>query len=305
MEIPVNMGLLRINLGPKDFFPLFITPDSRRLFAGSRSGRLKVCDLQAAGAIEVIKDQEHPILGAAPFVRGRSEDPEGCDAMQSVAVLLEGGLVKLIDLTTYKPVDTDFLHVGQHAERLAFSQDGKRMAVGYKGRAGNPQIAVFSSCTRAKLQELNGAKCWCNCEQVAFSPDGRHIIGISDNWLAVWDAKGKLVKEDDTEDTMTPHSESSSTDIAVTPDSSKLIWLQATRTGYCVKVSDLKNYGDGVWELEDWGPRAIDISRDGSQLIVAAYLAEFRREGIYEWSIRAPYGRIREHSSFCMIAEVQ
>jgi hypothetical protein len=30
------------------------------------------------------------------------------------------------------------------------------------------------------------------CELISFSPDGRYVIGVSDEWLPVWDSAGRI-----------------------------------------------------------------------------------------------------------------
>jgi hypothetical protein len=158
------MGPLRIDLGVQDVVPLFISPNSQRLFARSwRRGTLKICHLQAAQVPEVIEDRQQQIRDVALLVRERSDEPEGGDAKQDVAVLLADGLIKLIDLTTCESVDADFLRVGKGADRLACSTDGKRMAIGYAGltlpgstSSSNAQVAVLDLRTRRPVQELKG-----------------------------------------------------------------------------------------------------------------------------------------------------
>jgi hypothetical protein len=318
------MEPLRIYLGDENLTPLFISPDSQRLFARPWIGRtLKVFSLLAAEPPEVIEDRDHQIEDAAIRARERSGGPEGGDGGQDLLVLLEGGLVKRVDLQTYETVDADFLRVGEHAQRLVCSSDGIRMAVGYHFPKIGVNIGVFNFDTK-QWQELQELKIpWDGPDRMRFSPDGRYLIAVGDNLLAVWDDKGKLVKEVDTEG---PNgSRLLWTDVAVTPDSTKLIWLQNSGIGgatfaecdYHVLVHDLGSVlrpfrgerGEDVkeWEFDEYNaaPRAVDISHDGRRVIVGGRLAEFTPAVVCEWSLDAPGGCIGRHMSFAKIAEFQ
>lgn len=314
------MASLEINMGNKILFPLFISPDSQRLYAISFVGekkKLKVWNLRAAGSSEVIEDRDLSIKDAAVLVRERSTESAGGDSEQNMVILLDGGLVKLLDLATYKPVDVNFLRVGENADRLVCSPDGNRMAIGYTstsspGRSSpsrNAQVAVFDLRTRTKVQELNGAKRWNSCEQISFSPDSKHIIAISDNWLAVWDDKGNLVKEDDTEG---PWGGSGlPSDMAVTPDSTKIIWTHNTggdttaSSSYCVLLHDLTGHAGVVWEFPGTTALyALDISGDGRRVIAGGRIRN-HEQLIFEWSLDASGGNIIDHESFDIIGEVQ
>jgi len=296
------MGPLRIDLGAEDLWPLFISPDSQRLFARSwPHGTLKVCSLQAADVPEVIEDRDRAIRDAALLGANR------------LAVLLEGGRVKFSDLTTYETVDSLEFEVG--ADRLACSSDGNRMAI---GPGSNAQIAVFNLCTREKIQELNGLEHGCNFTRISFSPDGRYIIAIGDYRLGVWDQQGTLVAQ------FYSGGQRLKMDMAVTPDGTKLIWIDymgsddESGSSCCVWVLDLEsNEKVKLWELasQNNALRALDISHDGRRVIAGGKFApywEARKQGrapeaVCEWPLDAPDGFIRDDRSFHThtIGEVQ
>jgi len=315
----LTMGPRRIGLWAEGFRPLFMSPDSQRLFTvswpswpSSGASKLKVHSLLTEKVPEVIEDREHTIEDAAILARSFASPTKlvssGCG--QSMAVLLSGGLVKLVDLTTYEPVDGDFMRVGEGACQLACSADGNRMAIGYSGLPRNPQIAVFDTTTRKKVQELDGARTWSGCGRVFFSPDGSHVIAIdSGNWLAVWNREGKLVKEDNTDDY---HETRQGTGVAVTPDSTKLLYLHNTAAGggpflgYLVRMHDLtSNKTVREWQFPG-ALRALDVSPDGRRILVAGgHLKVPEYEGICEWSLDAPDGAVGDHCSFSIIATLR
>jgi len=306
------MRPLRIDLGNQRWSPLFISPDSQRLFARSDYayyGALKVCTLQVEEAPEVIEDGKCQIRDAALLMRERPSGQVGADAEQTVAVLLASGLVKLIDVKTYAVVDDNFLGVGDHANRLASSSDGNRIAIGYTSPPGNVQVTVFDLRTRTREQELNGAKRWDYCSQILFSPDGKHVVAVSDDWLAVWDVGGKLVKQVDTRGV---YGSSYWTVVAVTPDSTKLVWLENSgkdTPDSVVRMQDLvshKNEDVRRWEFPGSTQlRALDISPDGRRVILGGRLQTRGPDELCEWPLDAPDGLIKDHASLSMIAELQ
>jgi len=302
----------RIDIGDERLTPLFITPDSQSLFARPWSGgTLNVFSLLAEAAPEVVEDRDRAIFDAA--IRAR-EQPGRDGGGHDLVVLLEGRLVKCVDLQTYRPVDVDLLGLEEQARTLVCSPDGTRMAIGY----GSPKIGVFEFGTKQWQEMQMGElwKSWMNGPyRIWFSPDGRYVIAISDNLLAVWDDGGKLVMEVDAGGEGKGN-RSLWTDMAVTPDSTKLIWLQNSNTGgdtaascdYLVRIYDLaRREVVKEWQFLKSGaaPRAVDVSPDGRRVIVAGWLQEFEDSVACEWSLNAPDGYIGRHTSFSKIADLQ
>ncbi len=81
---------------------------------------------------------------------------------------------------------------GVLARSVAFTLDGKRLAVGYGGQSGDPkspaagEVSVWDSDTGAKLLsvEHNGP-----VYAVAFSPDGEFVASGSENGSTLWDSR--------------------------------------------------------------------------------------------------------------------
>jgi hypothetical protein len=67
------------------------------------------------------------------------------------------GLVKLVDLAAYRTVDDNFLQVGEHAEKIACSPDGNRIAAAYATNFSG-QVAVFDVDTRERIFTIGRCK---------------------------------------------------------------------------------------------------------------------------------------------------
>ncbi len=215
------------------------------------------------------------------------------------------------------PIDINFLQAGERADRVACSADGSRTLPAFRvpptsdaSVPSTPQVQVFSLRSRTKLQELSGATRWNSCDKIAFSPDGRYIVALSDNWLAAWDENGELVKEDDTEGSWGSFSLPS--DVAITPDSSKVIWTHNTggdttaSSTYSVRLHDLTTGRDVWWNLPGTTDvTALDISADGRRVVAGGRVRSYKPDAICEWSLDAPGGNIIDHQSFVTLAELQ
>ena len=101
--------------------------------------------------------------------------PDGVTAATSSAA--DAGLVQIWDMTTLQQVESfkGFL-LGSHS--VAFSPDGRRLAVGSSGREA---IKVWDSETRQELLTLGGEGS--GFETLEFSQDGRFLLAI--NWAGL------------------------------------------------------------------------------------------------------------------------
>jgi WD40 repeat protein len=98
------------------------------------------------------------------------------------------GSVKLWDLATGRLLLE--LPGSRYTWPLAFSSDGKHLAVGKHGGFHSPRgLDVWELEDGRGLEEWRGLLGLVN--QVIFSPDGRWVAGLSNDWkVAVWDRKG-------------------------------------------------------------------------------------------------------------------
>jgi WD40 repeat protein len=131
--------------------------------------------IQADGAFhffDVTKPNDAPRLIKSPgdLSGGVATSPDG-----RMAAVTEAS-VELWDMATLQPVDvlTGFL---LNAFGLAFSPDGRRLAVG----SGGPEaVKLWDTETRQEVLTLSGEEMFFGCK---FSPDGRYLMGVNTTGL--------------------------------------------------------------------------------------------------------------------------
>jgi len=254
---------------------------------------------------DVIEDPAGPILDSALLARAGYP--------HQMVVLLRDGLVKLVDLASYKTVNADFLRGGEHAQRVACSADGNRIAIGYSS-SSSVQVAVFDVNTGERTRELIGAgewegkdgrmfRRWEDCELLSLSEDGSRVVAVSNNWLAVWRDEDRPEMEEDTEGPF--GSAQMWTDVVATP--TKVVWLQNTDGGHCVRSRDLTSSQDVTWTLKGINKLfSLDISPDRMHVVAGGEFSGFKwdrpSDAIWDWSLDSPGGDL-DHPLVSQMAE--
>lgn len=148
-----------------------ISPDGRRLIAGSRAGRIFLADLDDAAAGRLVPIQLTETVRVA-------WSPSG----SPIAIAGRDRVVALFDAAVTKRQAS--LRVGGGVHSLDPSPDGLRLAVGL----GNGAIQIWDLATRSLDATLRFHVA--DVTQVAFTPDGRRLVSASvDNRVAIWDSQ--------------------------------------------------------------------------------------------------------------------
>ena len=91
-----------------------------------------------------------------------------------------GGDVRFWDVLTRR--ETDNLNPRTRASCIALSPDGRRFATG----AGDGRITIWDVASHQEVATLEGHKE--SVTQLAFTPDGDHLVSASKDQLRVWRA---------------------------------------------------------------------------------------------------------------------
>jgi WD40 repeat protein len=172
---------------------LEFSPDSSLLAVGSRDG-IYLWDWTSA------RDPRKVLLGQPPRSRRQplslAFSPDG----KILAIGLAGrGGVAMLDVSTASltgELNRNEQHGWSYVRDVAFSPDGTRLAA-TRYRTGGRGVVIWDAVKRRPLQTLDAPLE--DCSNVAFSPDGSMLAGISiwRNTHAVWDLKtGAVVPGD-------------------------------------------------------------------------------------------------------------
>jgi WD40 repeat protein len=118
----------------------------------------------------------------------------------------------------------------RHADCVAFTTDGKRIAAG--GADGT--VRIWDTVTRAELRKFQVASSW--VKQIAFSPNGRQlVIGDHDGRIRIWDAPREFETQTLTGD------DAALSELAFSLDSTQLSCRDSAGRTICWK------YSEGQW----------------------------------------------------------
>ena len=197
-EVASGKELLSLKWPKQTVESLAISPDGKRLAAGSGTGagtRVRVWDAETGKELYMFGG-----LSGEAFCLGFSPDGKRlavgtrnfADQAKNGRIV---GEVRFWDLTTGQPAATWGPH-GQYVRALAYSPDGKRLAVGFLDRA--PVKVCDAETGREALKLANqGVTPLDQAQALAFSPDGTRLAAIAsekETAVKVWDAAtGKLL----------------------------------------------------------------------------------------------------------------
>jgi dipeptidyl aminopeptidase/acylaminoacyl peptidase len=197
-EVPSGKELLNLKWPNQRVECLAISPDGKRLAAGGGTGvrtGVKVWDAETGKELYTFGG-----LSGEAFCLGFSPDGKrlAVGTRNFADQVKAGGIrgeVRFWDLGTGKPAGTWEPH-GQYVKTLAYTPDGKRLAVGILDRA---PVKVCDAETGREVLSLpdEGKAQQAQAQALAFSPDGTRLAAVvSEDKTAVkvWDAAtGKLL----------------------------------------------------------------------------------------------------------------
>jgi WD40 repeat protein len=160
------------------FVNVAFSPDGSFLASGSEENTVKVWDVMTGREVHSLTGHTEPVFSVAFSADGRRLASKGWD-----------GLVIVWDLATGRPA---FPPLGRGdgaasiAWSMAFSPDGRRLAVGGGGRDGT--VTLYDALTGQIAFTLLGHTERITC--LAFSPDGRRLASASaDKTVRLWDTE--------------------------------------------------------------------------------------------------------------------
>src|SRR5262247_3620769 len=153
---------------------LVITPDGKKLFIASRSGKIEIWDAGANRMEGVFADLQEPVLGLALSSDGRRLAAGG-----------EGGLARVWDVASRRNVFERRGHGETQIYTVALSPDGGTLATG----GGDAATRLWKTDSGELLHTFDFAGKWVRAVQ--FSPDGKVLAvgGTGDLIVRLWDVK--------------------------------------------------------------------------------------------------------------------
>jgi len=148
---------------------LTFSADARALMAGSGRGSVKVWQLDGLG-------------GAATF-RGHSGEVHGLAMLTNGPTLISAAEdIRFWDVRTRRENALKLSPRAGDYHCLALSPDGRRFAAG----TSDGRITIWDVASHQEVATLQGHKE--SVRQLAFTPDGDHLVSASKDQLRVWRA---------------------------------------------------------------------------------------------------------------------
>ena len=146
--------------------------------ASSNADSIQVWDLARADEKSVLVGHEGGVPAAAFHPSGRLLATGGKDDEMRVWEVATGDVVASFNL-------------GEAVQTLAFSGEGKLLAVGCMGRAGAPHLRIFDWRSQEKILESNPAMGDIHAISWSTGRDGSYLAACGPNGVALWKTSGQ------------------------------------------------------------------------------------------------------------------